>query len=278
MSLNEYKIGVIGVGFVGSAVCKGFSSDTKRPTEVYKCDPKKLGSESIPISDMARFVDVMFLCLPTPTEKDGYDMEPSFLRNALSEIAETRYDGLVVIKSTVTPKHLRKMCDDHSNLRIVYNPEFLTERTAEQDFQNPFFQIIGGDSMEDCEELEKIYQYHSNVKKSPVYAVDLETASLIKYVLNTYYATKVMFMNEMYQLHQESGASTTWDEFRKILDTDPRMGPSHLMVPGPDGEFGFGGNCFPKDTKALLHYADEIGVSLGILARAVFKNQRIRGL
>ena len=82
MSLNEYKIGVIGVGFVGSAVCKGFSSDTKRPTEVYKCDPK-LGSKSIPISDMARFVDVMFLCLPTPTGKDGYDMEPSFLRNAL---------------------------------------------------------------------------------------------------------------------------------------------------------------------------------------------------
>ena len=85
-------------------------------------------------------------------------------------------------------------------------------------------------------------------------------------------------MNEIHELHKESHAQTTWDEFRQILATDPRLGPSHLMVPGPDGEFGFGGNCFPKDTKAFLKYADEVGVSLSILARAVFKNKRIRGV
>ena len=275
----KIKIGVIGVGFVGTAVSKGFASPTMRPTEVYLCDPK-LGDDSHSIYELAceHKVDAMFLCLPTPTKEDGYDVDVSYLRDALSEIQATKYQGLVVIKSTVTPNHLRQMNENFIELRIVYNPEFLTERTAEQDFQNPFFQIIGGDDMEDCDELERIYYYHSNVKESPVFTVDLETASLIKYVLNTYYATKVAFMNEMYELHKESYAQTTWDQFRQILSTDPRLGPSHLMVPGPDGEFGFGGNCFPKDTKALLQYADEVGVSLSILARAVHKNKKIRGL
>jgi len=275
----KVKIGVIGVGFVGTAVSKGFASPTMRPTEVYLCDPK-LGDDSHSIYELAceSKVDAMFLCLPTPTEEGEYDVDVSYLRDALSEIQATKYQGLVVIKSTVTPNHLRQMNENFGELRIVYNPEFLTERTADQDFQNPFFQIIGGDDMEDCDELERIYYYHSNVKESPVFTVDLETSSLIKYVLNTHYATKVAFMNEIQELHKESHAQTTWDEFREILATDPRLGPSHLMVPGPDGEFGFGGNCFPKDTKAFLQYADEVGVSLSILARAVFKNKRIRGV
>jgi UDPglucose 6-dehydrogenase len=83
-------------------------------------------------------------------------------------------------------------------------------------------------------------------------------------------------MNELYQLHKVSGAKTSWDQFTDMLQRDKRIGDSHLMVPGPDGKFGFGGHCFPKDTKALLSYSEQKDISLSLLDRAVSYNDSIR--
>tara|TARA_B110000211_G_C14008807_1_gene522085 strand:+ start:424 stop:1266 length:843 start_codon:yes stop_codon:yes gene_type:complete len=273
--MSDLKVGVIGMGFVGTAVSRGFEHEN---TLLFRVDPK-LGQDSFDISELTtNTVDVVFLCLPTPKSRYTNDVDVSIVDDVLDELSHHSYKGLVVIKSSITPEHLNRMALHHEgNLRIVYNPEFLVECDADEDFRNPFFQVIGG-ALGDCSELQHMIEHYSCIEDSRVFKTDITTASLIKYALNSYYATKVVFMNELHAVHDQSGAETTWDEFTEILDTDPRFGPSHLMVPGPDGQYGFGGNCFPKDTAAFLHYAwwKLDGANLSVLSAAVDKNTRLR--
>ena len=98
---------------------------------------------------------------------------------------------------------------------------------------------------------------------------------MAKYIINTFLATKVIFMNEMAQLAEASGLR--WDTIRHLIALDERrFGNSHTQVPGPDGQYGFGGACFPKDTAALLRYADQLDIPLNVLDAAVKKNTLLR--
>jgi UDPglucose 6-dehydrogenase len=98
---------------------------------------------------------------------------------------------------------------------------------------------------------------------------------MAKYIINTFLATKVIFMNEMAQLAEASGLR--WDTIRNLIALDERrVGNSHTQVPGPDGQYGFGGACFPKDTAALLRYADQLDIPLNVLDAAVKKNTLLR--
>ena len=107
--------------------------------------------------------------------------------------------------------------------------------------------------------------------------VDLITASLIKYTINSWLATKVTFFNELHELHEASGSMSDWESFTEMLSNDPRMGNTHMQVPGPDGKKGFGGHCFPKDTEAFLHYANKKNTDLSVLKKAVSKNNKTKG-
>ena len=263
------KLGVIGAGFVGSAVINGFDTPTVKQWVV---DPKKsyttfdelLGAET----------DLVFVCVPTPPNVNG-SVDARIIEFVLHDLSVGEYKGIVVIKSTVTPDHLEHFVRKYNNLRIIYNPEFLTEANSYEDFINPPMQILGGD-WDDCETVEKAYVRHSKVKIVPTFKTDIVSASLLKYTINSWLATKVSFMNELYQLHQSSGASTSWAQFTDMLQRDKRIGDSHLRVPGPDGEFGFGGHCFPKDTKGLLSYAKQQDVELKVLEEAVKVNNNLR--
>lgn len=265
----KLKLGIIGAGFVGGSVINGFDTDT---VDQFVVDPHYNDNT---IDDLVKFdPPLLFVCVPTPQVDDHYDVNVSIVRQVLSDLANYSYKGVVVIKSTITPKHLIQMKKDFDKLRLVYNPEFLTEANAHQDFINPDMQVLGG-SWKYCDKVEKAYARHSKVKTVPTYKVDLITASLIKYTINSWLATKVIFMNELHKLHSVSGSNSSWDQFTEILKTDPRVGDTHMQVPGPDGEFGFGGHCFPKDTKALLHYAKKSKSGLGLLDLAVKMNQDV---
>ena len=269
-----YTLGIAGCGFVGSAVASGFEGIDD--VHLMLVDPHKYGDLSETIKDTVKEAQMIFLCLPTPSVKGEYDVDISIVDSVLSEIESLYYNGIVVIKSSITPHHMNALIDKYFDLRIVYNPEFLTERNAAHDFQNPFCQILGGD-MRDCQEVEDLYRQYSRVKTVPVFKTDITTACLAKYALNSFYATKVTFMNELYHLHRNSDAVSSWEDFTEILMTDPRMGNSHMSVPGSDGEFGFGGNCFPKDTKALLEYSENVvGIVFDLLRKAVEKNEEVR--
>lgn len=266
--MNKLKMGVIGKGFVGSSVVNGFDRDT----DIIVVDPKYTDTTIEQCVNQKPLL--VFVCVPSPEGETG-EIDITIADSVLNELNSLSYDGVVVIKSTIVADKLIGFQNKYNKLRIVYNPEFLTERTAFVDFLNPNMQILGG-QWEDCEVVEYAYDKHSSVKVSPTFKTDITTASLVKYTLNCWFSTKVIMMNEFYKLHQASGAETTWEQFTDMISRDVRVGDSHLQVPGPDGHFGFGGHCFPKDTAALLHYAQSIDVDMSVLKQAVETNRRIR--
>jgi len=263
------KLGIIGKGFVGSAVSHGFDVDV----EQFIVDPK-FNFNTIP-GLVSYVADIIFVCVPTPQHATQLDVDTQMAREVLAELNELEYKGVVVVKSTITPNHLKQFKILYTNLRIVYNPEFLTEANSNQEFINPHMQILGGE-LQDCIEVEQAYINHSKVKIVPTFKTDLTTASLIKYSINSWLATKVTFFNELYDLHDRSQAKTSWEQFTDMLKCDPRVGNSHMQVPGPDGYFGFGGHCLPKDTNALLYYAKLEGVSLPVLEKIIEQNDNDR--
>ena len=266
---SNLKLGIIGCGFVGSAVSNGFNKDTDQ----FVVDPKHNDNT---IEQLVSNFDppLLFICVPTPKQDSHMDVDVSYVRSVLQDLEKNNYKGIAVIKSTITPDHLTKMKKDF-NLKIVYNPEFLTEANAFDDFLNPKMQVLGG-KWKDCEAVEKAYIRHSSVKIVPTFKVDLITASLIKYTINSWLATKVTFFNELNDLFNKSGTKIPWENFIDMLTRDDRMGDSHMQVPGTDSKQGFGGHCFPKDTEALLYYAKLKKGELGILKTAIDKNKKIR--
>ena len=263
------KLGIVGHGFVGSAVANGFDIDT----EQFIVDTKQNNNT---LEQLVNDFDpsITFICVPTPQQDSHYDVDVSIARQTLQDLTNLKYKSIVVIKSTITPHHLTQFKKDFK-LKIVYNPEFLTEANSFDDFINPNMQVLGG-KWRDCDSVEKAYVRHSSVKTVPTFKVDLITASLIKYTINSWLATKVIWFNQLKDLYDDSGARASWKQFTDMLNEDPRVGDSHMQVPGPDGIKGFGGHCFPKDTKALLYYSKLKSKKLRALEHIIKYNAEYR--
>ena len=259
------NLGIIGKGFVGSAVANGFDKDC----EQIIVDPWYNNNTLDDVLDCK----LVFVCVPTPVAEDG-SCDVSIAKDVLTELNRLQYKGVVVIKSTIIPDYLQEFKKEY-DLKIVYNPEFLTEANANDDFKNPPFQVFGG-KWRDCEVVEKAYLRYSSVRIVPTFKVDLTTASLLKYTINSWLATKVTFFNELKELHELGSSMVSWEQFTDMLSRDERIGKSHMQVPGPDGEPGFGGHCLPKDTEALLNYANKKNIKMSVLRKAVSTNKKIR--
>ena len=121
--------------------------------------------------------------------------------------------------------------------------------------------------------VENLYKWRFG-ESTPVIKTNYQTAELIKYMNNCFFATKVSFLNEMYQIAEKCGAN--WEEAVEGFVRDGRIGHSHMNVPGPDGKFGFGGSCFPKDIQAMINFADSLGISSDVLRGAWKKNLEVR--
>jgi UDPglucose 6-dehydrogenase len=261
------KLGIIGHGFVGSAVDQGFTRDCAK----FIVDPKHNNNS---IQNLIEFAPAAtFVCVPTPQTKSG-EANVSVVESVLTELNHCQ-DHLVIIKSTVPAYQLKKFQDSFKNLNIVYNPEFLTEKNYIEDFRNPPMHVFGGDRKH-TEQVEQIYKEHSVCSECPVFHTDIVTASFVKYTINSFLATKVTFFNELYDAYRAAGGGD-FDELTSIVGTDPRIGTSHMRVPGNNGERGYGGSCFPKDTAALAYYAREIlGTPFTQLETSIRINDRLR--
>ena len=241
------KLGIVGHGFVGSAVSHGFTKCNK-----FVVDPKYFSTNTI--ADLIEFKpDATFVAVPTPQQESG-ECNTEILDQVLQQLNAIK-DHLVIVKSTVPAYKLQHIQDECNNLRIVYNPEFLTEKNHIEDFKNPSMHIFGG-ALRDTQQVEEIYK-QSDCAECPVFHTDIVSASMVKYCINSFLATKVTFMNEMYDV-LKAARGCDWQTFTKMISTDPRIGHTHLKVPGNDGQRGYAGSCFPKDTNALSYFAREI--------------------
>ena len=262
----DMKIAIIGYGFVGRALENALIDEV----EILKVDPKL----DVNINkDLKSFnPNVVFICAPSPMSSDG-SINFSIINKIISDLIEIKFSNLLVIKSTIHPDCIKEAQQHFPNL--IYNPEFLREKSANDDFINANLIVIGGTKKE-SKKLGNIYKNFTKcVNKDYVYT-DAYAASLIKYSINSFLATKVIFFNELKNLFDLSDTNESWDNFISFLSLDKRLGDSHMDVPGHDGRLGFGGACFPKDTKAIIKYAEDKRIDLKLIKSAVETNNRIR--
>jgi len=266
------SIGIIGQGFVGSAVREGMKNHFN--VVCYDKDPNKYSNIGS-IFEMMEVVDTAFLCVPTPMQRSG-ECDLGIIGAALNDIAACaktldKKRFIVIIKSTVPPGTTEYFNSIFKDLDIVFNPEFLTEANAIEDYKNQNRIIIGGERP-GTTQVKQIFA--KAFPKVPIIKTSSTIAEMIKYVTNTFLATKVSFANEMYQICQ--ALNIDYDKVIEYARYDDRLGNSHWAVPGPDGEFGFSGSCFPKDVQALIYQAKTLGLDPSVLEAAWNKNLKVR--
>ena len=267
-----YKIGIVGKGFVGSAVQNGFSPNTGCDMEVRVYDKNPLRSLHT-LEETVDESDFVFISVPTPANTDG-KINLTILNEAINDINEvsTNRETIFLVRSTVVPGTTSNIQQTFSKLRIVFNPEFLTERSANFDFINQTRFILGGDK-ENTSKVADLFRWRFG-KSISILETNYETAELIKYMNNTFFATKISFLNDMKLLSDKCGV--IWEDAVEGFVRDGRIGHSHLNVPGHDGRYGFGGSCFPKDIQAIMNYADELGVDMNVLKGTWKTNLKVR--
>jgi UDPglucose 6-dehydrogenase len=270
------KIGIVGNGFVGSSVAFGFSPQCGCDGADVKIYDKDESKSLHTLHDTVNDSDYIFLSVPTPSNQDG-SISLDIIYNVFEDIHNTLdykkgNQPVILLRSTVTPGTTKEIQQKYPKMHIVFNPEFLTERSAKFDFINQSRFIVGG-TWGDTQRIKNLYKWRFG-ESTPVITTNYETAELIKYMNNCFFATKVSFLNEMYQIAEKCGAD--WGDAIEGFVRDGRIGHSHMNVPGPDGKFGFGGSCFPKDIQAMINFADDLGINANVLKGAWDTNLHVR--
>ena len=261
----KLKLGIVGHGFVGSAVDYAFTTDDVKKFIV---DPKIDTS----IDDLIEWKpDVTFVCAPTPMSDDGNIDAAIVIDATLKLISHT--DSLVIIKSTITPDVINQIYNSihaEDSQRITYNPEFLTENSAKESFIFSTFNILGGVTKEACDKVIGVYRNFSLCVNTNFIQMTPQEASFVKYAINSYLGMKVTFFNQL----SESVKNFSCNPQRVInaVANDKRIGFGHTRVPGPDGKKGFGGACLPKDMNAFINFDSD----LTLIAETVKINNKIR--
>lgn len=263
-------IGIVGQGFVGNAVYQKF----KKYYDVLTYDINKELCNS-DLDNLVRKSQYIFVCLPTPMNFDG-NCDLNIIESSLLELNtltsfETVGSKTVIIKSTIPPGTTEKFNKQFSHLNIIFNPEFLTERNAVEDYNNQNRIIIGGKRPYST----SVVRIFSKVfPKAHIIKTDSTHAEMVKYLTNTFLSTKVSFANEIYQICQE--VDVDYDKVVEYATLDERLGKSHWMVPGHDGDFGFGGHCFPKDLSALIKLSEDLNTTNNVLKSVRDTNDTVR--
>jgi UDPglucose 6-dehydrogenase len=257
----KYRVGVIGNGFVGEAQVFAFSPVAD--IRIYDIDPLKATHTLSEVCEC----DFVFVCVPTPMMSNG-DQDRSYINAVFQQVNP---GPVYILKSTVLPGTTQSIQQQYDSLDIVFCPEFLTERTAKLDMLTQSRIVIGGSEVlrERVQKLFEIRFGHRNY-----ILTDIITAELVKYMNNTFFATKVSIMNEFKRLADALGAS--WPEALGGFLADERVANSHVHVPGPDGKLGYGGTCFPKDVNAIIALGERLGTPMHSIAGGWQTNLEVR--
>ncbi|KKP46097.1 MAG: UDP-glucose 6-dehydrogenase [Candidatus Woesebacteria bacterium GW2011_GWA1_33_30] len=265
-----HKVGIIGWGFVGEATGTGFAKS--RQNKVFWFDKFKKSPNTF--DEVIEKSDYIFICVPTPMFRNYSGMDMSIVEGVLDLIVP-KVSGakkIVIIKSTSLPGTTAKYAKKYPSVNFAMNPEFLTQNKAKEDFLNPARTVIGVKNKELGIRIQELYK--TILPKDQKYFITgLTEAEIIKYMSNLMLASKVLLANEFYMLAEDIGAN--YKEIYPAVQADPRIG-THLSVPGPDGDLGFGGACFPKDILGLLSFATQKKIDMSALSGIWKKNLKIR--
>ena len=263
------SVGIAGLGFVGGAMHRSFTEKGENCTVYDKFKEGGLGS----IQDLLK-VDMIFLCLPTLYSHEKREYDKSALHEVCEYLNKENYKGVVVVKSTVEPETTDELSAKY-DLHLAHNPEFLTARTAYEDFHNQDHIVLGKGkncTSNDMKLLENLYsRLYPNATIS--HCTSLESESM-KIFCNSFYASKVMLFNEYYMLCEKNGSD--FGKIKEMMLKNNWINEMHTSVPGPDGQPGYGGACFPKDTNALCKYMEKNSTKNKVLSAVIEERNELR--
>ena len=265
------KIGIIGNGFVGKATTIFECSDID--IIIYDINPELCKPIGTKLTDIIK-TDIIFISVPTPMNVDG-SCHIDILKSVINDIRKLDIDdNLLLVNRCTVP------IGTSNSLNCYYMPEFLTEKNFKNDFVNNQNWIFGLKKIDKdllfkkkITELISISYKNNCIKYNNINFVENNEAEMIKLFRNNFLATKVSFCNEFYQFCKS--VNVNYENVRKLAVLDNRILSSHSNVPGPDGKFGYGGTCFPKDSNSLLHQMKKNNIDSYIIKATVERNENV---
>ena len=267
--MNNYKIGICGLGFVGNAIHKTFIEFKNVELFIYDLY-KQIGS----INDLLTS-DILFLCLPTPYDCKVNEFSKKEIINTLNFLSDNNYKGIILIKSTIEPNTTDNFAKLFTNLILIHNPEFLSAKTAIEDFKNQKHIIIG--SSHNCSDDKIKYMvnfYKTYFNSSEISVCDSTTSESVKLFCNSFYAVKIQFFTELFQTCNK--LNINYNETKELMLKNNWINPMHTNIPGQDGNISYGGMCFPKDTNALNSFMKKNNIPNKVLDATIDERNEMR--
>ncbi len=273
---------IIGYGAVGKAVFEGLTTDAIKNNKWTQYSVDILDEPAgykLPHLDYSDY-DGIIICVPTPEGPTG-ECDDMMVEQYYKEIRFQKVHSPILIKSTISIE-LAMLLENEDDDAITYSPEFMVEADGPQQFLRQPFAIYGESKR--CSRYAGRYWYHvfeyAEVDTLEVNWTTLRNAAFVKYSINSFLAMKVIFFNELRSLYNDgiddTNTETVFWELTRLISSDPRIGKSHIHVPGPDRKLGFGGKCFPKDTNAFTKFARNNDSPLKLLEKAIDINKELR--
>lgn len=269
---QKYSVNILGYGYVGSA-CGFLCEKNKIEYNVYDIQLKTGNfnyfndiSELITFNESKSNINIYFICVPTPSDSEGR-CDISIVENVIKELSLViKNKSIIIIKSTIKPGTTRYLCNKYNveNMDIIFCPEFLREVSYKEDICSAKFILFGINENQNSiinylKDLYNNYLYkHKYEYPLEFYFKTFEECELFKYTLNTFFATKITFFNEIYELCDKMGVD--YENVKSLFKLDKRIGDYGTVVPGMDG-FGYTRSCLPKEIKALIKLQEELGLS-----------------
>ena len=243
------KIGIAGLGFVGSSMFRSFK---EKHVDVVGYDKFSDAISKNTLEDCLQ-TEILFFALPTLYNEETKEYNKDAIYESCKYLQENKYKGVIVLKSTVEPETTENLCKTFRNLEFIHNPEFLTARTAYHDFHHQEHVVLGRSSRCSNENYNKVYAFYANYyPRAYISICSCSESESMKIFVNSFYSVKIQFFNELYLLCEKMGIN--YNIVRDLMLRNKWFTHHHTNVPGPDGKLSYGGACFPKDTNALLQF------------------------
>jgi UDPglucose 6-dehydrogenase len=262
------RVSVVGVGFVGGAVYKVFK---EKGVNIVCYDKYKQTDTFTQCLES----DIMFMCLPTLYDDNNNQYNTSAIHETCEQLNNFMYNGVVIIKSTVEPEFTLQLSNTYKRLKIIHNPEFLTARTALDDFRNQTHIVLGAtDNLTNSDVMFVKTFYETHFPNAIISICSSTESESMKIFANSFYAVKIQFFNELYLTCQKNNAN--YNNILQLMLKNGWINEMHTTIPGHDGQLSYGGACFPKDTKALLSYMKKNEVACNVLNATIMERELMR--